>query len=119
MKRILFGLFLILGLVGQSEAITLQWPASTNPPTISHTSVQLSSSSALTISAPGFFEIMLSTMNATYYYRLDSVSTNITTLGVPVLSGTAATLTGLNEINLQFGPGATTQTISVLKVIPK
>lgn len=118
MKRLLIA-SLMLFLPSLSHALDSIWSVSTHAPEISHSTVTFSSTTVTALSDKGFFEVQLTAANNTYYYRLDSSTLSLTSLGFPVLTGSSATITGYNEINFLFGPGASNQEMRVIKIRPK
>lgn len=116
MKRLIFASLILI--CAQAHAFNLQWPASPNPPTITNSTVTFSSTTVTTISSPGYFEVTIPALNSTYYYRLDSSTISLTSVGFPVANGSTVTLTGFNEINFLMGIAGTSQTVPTIKVKP-
>lgn len=120
MRRLILALALIL-FASFSEAIESPMPLKYSPSgyTVDQTLVLLTSYTVTTLNSEGaYYDVQLSTPNATYYYTLDGLTTGVTTYGYPVLNGSTATIKGPFPINLKLGPSGTAQYIRKIGITP-
>ena len=89
---------------------------------VENTTVALSSFTTRTIAPEGrYMELHLSAPTATYYYRIDGLTTNTTSQGFPVLNAVPVVIKVLkgNTVAIQSGPGAAAETLRAVKVTAK
>lgn len=102
-----------------AKAVDLSLQSFFGGATVENTTVALSSANATVINPVGrYLEIQLTAASATYYYRIDGSTQNVTTTGFPVLNGSSATIKVIDggPLALQLGAGASAQTLRVLKI---
>lgn len=122
MKRLLFIAALLIASSSRAVDLSLQEFRTSNDLTVANTTVSLSSTSATTITPAGrYMELQLSAPAATYYYRIDGVTTSVTSSGFPVLNTVATVIKVLNgeTVALQSGAGATAETLRAVKITAK
>ncbi len=118
MKRLLIASAFIL-LASAVHAIDIDFTASGNKPSITQSTIALSSMTATTIAATGHFEVWMSSTVSRYFYRLDASTLNMTTSGMPVAGGThEKKITAFNELHFLLPPNVTAETVPYIMVKP-
>lgn len=123
MKRILAVIFLILLASECKAAVGFSYTEFFGDKgTALNTTVVLSSPTATVITpSTDFEEVLISSSNAQWFYRVDGTTSSVLTSGFPVAVGAERTITALHgqKISIQSVAGASSQTLRAVIVDPK
>lgn len=125
MKKVfLFGAFVVAAVSGRALALDMTYTEYANPGkgTATNQPVQISSVTVTTITpVSDYMEVLLSTCNVKYFYRIDNSTINIPTVGFPVEVGSSATIRCIKgyPLNILAAPAASSATIRGIVLEPK